>query len=313
MAFATLICSGAGLYAIHDRDGFGFITRDGEVAILPRFRHVWGFSEGLCAVQIDDSLGYIDGTGALVVSNRYQKAEDHRGGRALVERDGKYGYIDRQGRERIELAYEDAWPFDSGHAAVAVRDGGKTAYGIIDVDGHYVVEPRYQYIGPFSSGVAVYRHRGLWGLLSASGDVLVEAQFTAEPGRYASGLSPLADADGKWGYIGLRGTFAIPPRFHFSEGLGHVELDNGLHGYVDSQGHMVIAAGFEDAFPFSEGLAAVKRGGRFGFIGRDGEWVIPAQFLEALPFKQGLALVSFEEKRAYVTKSGHVVWEGENR
>lgn len=48
---------------------------------------------------------------------------------------------------------------------------------------------------------------------------------------------------------------------------------------------------FEELYPFSEGMAAVRKDGKFGFINIKGELVITCQYLYVGPFKEGLACV----------------------
>lgn len=54
--------------------------------------------------------------------------------------------------------------------------------------------------------------------------------------------------------------------------------ESGLYGYQTIQGKMVISPQFEDAKPFSEGLAAVYNGQRWGYINTKGEYVIYPKF-----------------------------------
>jgi hypothetical protein len=62
-------------------------------------------------------------------------------------------------------------------------------------------------------------------------------------------------------------------------------------GFIDNRGKMVIAARYESALPFSEGLAGVKREGRWGYIDRNGSEVIPIRYRSAQGFKNGVAIV----------------------
>lgn len=48
--------------------------------------------------------------------------------------------------------------------------------------------------------------------------------------------------------------------------------ETGLYGYQTTQGKIVISPQFEDAKPFSEGLAAVYNGQRWGYINSKGEY-----------------------------------------
>jgi hypothetical protein len=62
-------------------------------------------------------------------------------------------------------------------------------------------------------------------------------------------------------------------------------------GFIDNRGRTAIAARYESALPFSEGLAAVKREGRWGYIDRTGTEVIPMRYKTAQSFHKGVAIV----------------------
>ena len=66
---------------------------------------------------------------------------------------------------------------------------------------------------------------------------------------------------------------------------------NDKVGFMDKAGRQVIPPRYNDAQPFSEGLAAVKLGDKYGYIDRSGKMVIPPQFEDAGPFSEGLAPV----------------------
>lgn len=73
---------------------------------------------------------------------------------------------------------------------------------------------------------------------------------------------------------------------------------NELFGYVDTlTGDTVIPAIYTDAYPFSEGLAAITTDDchevcRYGYIDKAGKLVIPVEYSEATVFKDGLAMVA---------------------
>ena len=71
------------------------------------------------------------------------------------------------------------------------------------------------------------------------------------------------------------GTFVINPQFDdafpFSEGLAHVRIGDyqtGKAGFIDKTGAFVINPQFDFAASFSDGLAHVRIGGKWGFIAR---------------------------------------------
>ena len=71
----------------------------------------------------------------------------------------------------------------------------------------------------------------------------------------------------------------------------------------------VIAPQYEAAEPFSEGLAAVKRDGKWGYIDTAGELVIPFRFERAYDFSEGCAVVSpsVAERNVYTLANGSTI------
>ncbi len=67
---------------------------------------------------------------------------------------------------------------------------------------------------------------------------------------------------------------------------------NHKYGFKNDVGETVIPPKYDDARDFSEGLAAVKMGGRWGYIDARGKLIVPITLYRASPFSEGLALVS---------------------
>ncbi len=89
-----------------------------------------------------------------------------------------------------------------------------------------------------------------------------------------------AERNGKWGYIKRTTVFdqelVIPYQYDhatsFSEGLAMVKKD-GKFGYINKQGELVIPFQFEYATPFTKGTATVKRDGKLGTIDKSGAFI----------------------------------------
>ena len=47
----------------------------------------------------------------------------------------------------------------------------------------------------------------------------------------------------------------------------------GLYGYIDNKGTIIINPQFDEACPFSEGLASVEIGDKWGYIDKTGKYV----------------------------------------
>lgn len=82
----------------------------------------------------------------------------------------------------------------------------------------------------------------------------------------------------------------IPRRFEvaepFSEGLAAVRIE-GLFGFINQQGDVIIAPRFQAASSFSGGYAEVRIGNASGAIDRSGQLVVPAKFKRLLHFYNG--------------------------
>lgn len=108
------------------------------------------------------------------------------------------------------------------------------------------------------------------------------------------------------------------PSTSFSEGLvPFTDFNSKKEGYLDRNGKVVIAATFDVAQRFSEGLAVVGKKNEFGelkyaFIDKTGHLTIPLEYTNApAPFSDGLAGVlpvnTEELQYAFINKKGEVV------
>jgi hypothetical protein len=122
----------------------------------------------------------------------------------------------------------------------------------------------------------------------------------------------------KCGFIDKQGRVVIPPRYVGAEdfrsnGLAHVETEDGTIGWINKKGRMVKEDGtWEDeeeikVGEFYEGLAYIKINGKYGFINRKNQTVIKPQYDSViLGFQEGLAAVQIGEKWGFIQKNGEI-------
>ena len=277
---------------------YGLMNYKGKVIVEPQYDYLENFSEGLAAVEKDGKWGFIDKKGREVIPLKFDSAGDFKNGVArvylkglagnvnkqgkvhyiknsdkyddvyeisyglyLVERNEKYGFMNKKGKEVIPLIYDSA--VDVTESLIRVSKGGK--YGLINKKGKVVVPIKYNHIGNFSEGLFV------------------------------------AKEDGKYGYIDKKGKEIIPFEYcegeDFHDGLARVRKDyeNG-DGYIDKKGRVVIPFNrYDNTTDFSEGLAAVKKDGKWGFVNKKGKEVIPLKYKFAGSFDKGLARVEHKD------------------
>ena len=145
------------------------------------------------------------------------------------------------------------------------------------------------------------RNGTAWFLLDRAGNI-VKPLGTLDyeyMGGFSEGLAYVSK-DGKCGYIDGSGQMVIPASFddayEFSEGLAAVgfgDWNTCKYGFIDQAGQMVIQPVYDDVnfTGFSEGLAAVKKGELWGFIDKTGKEVIPPAYDYVYSFSEGLAMV----------------------
>ena len=295
------------LLPIQENFKWGYINQAGEIVIKPQFDSAEEFSEGLAFVRYANrekplkpgqttpelilGAGFIDETGNVVLE---LESPSYLGGDNFFEgltkfwsgESGRslYGYIDKTGKIIIKPQFTYAYEFVEGLAAVCVDE----KCGFIDKSGTFVIAPKYRVTFPFSDGFAVVGlDHDKVGFVNKSGELVIEPQFG-----------------------NLVGTI-------FKEGLARVAYTHGKYGYVNTQGALVIPMQFDQAQPFSEGLAGVYVDGKWGYIDRTGKFVIPPQFRGAGPFVEGLAPVNSESslmkteqtgvETGYIDKTGKMI------
>jgi hypothetical protein len=92
----------------------------------------------------------------------------------------------------------------------------------------------------------------------------------------------------------------------FSEGMAAVKKD-GKWGFIDLSGNLVIANKYDSAGSFSEGLCAVQTGYAWNYIDKTGKTVIHGDFEAANAFSEGRASVMINNKYALIDKDGNLL------
>jgi hypothetical protein len=99
-------------------------------------------------------------------------------------------------------------------------------------------------------------------------------------------------SEGLWGYIDTNGTVIIPPTYpmagFFYEGLAYAQLGDAL-GFIDVSGKEVIQPKYPAAYNFNEGFASVMDMEEWGIINTKGEMVIKPKLKHPVQFHNGLA------------------------
>ena len=85
--------------------------------------------------------------------------------------------------------------------------------------------------------------------------------------------------------------------------------ENGLYGFMDTAGKIVIPPRFPAAGIFAEGLAPARLEGLYGYIDTTGVWEIEPRFDFAESFRNGLAHVFVDGKPFVIDRRGTVLFD----
>lgn len=293
---------------------WGYIDPKGTVVISSRFDYAARFSEGRARIGMDGLFGFIDTSGQLIVRPQFLRASDYANGRARVRADANQSryYLDLDGIAVIppDSNRNDAKDFSDGMAAVMIA--GK--WGYIDTTGKQVIPPTYSAPGRFQNGMCNVKLVESWGLIDKQGNWLIPAKYSWLDNMDEDLIRARMRDKGPpiWVFIDLHDQVVLKlPEYEevwsFSEGLAHVKR-KGKWGFIDKRGKLVIEPAFEAATGFSEGFAAVKSDSLWGYIDKKGKLTIEPRFTLADPFMGGLAYVNLGKRWGYIDKTGKVIW-----
>lgn len=192
-----------------------------------------GMAQNLNRFYENGKVGYRNTSGETVVDAHFDAGSEFQEGFAIVLVGSKRGYIDHSGKLAIPAQFEDAAPFCEGLASVSL--GGK--YGYITTSGHWHITNEFQKAESFSEGFALVSRNGKSFFIDGNGQQTFNLFF--DQGRsFTEGFA--AVKIGRWGYIDRSGKFVIKCQyddaFPFTDGIA-VVLEKGIRRYIDPKNH----------------------------------------------------------------------------
>ena len=103
-----------------EKDSFGFINKSAKYVIPTGiYDDAKFFSEGLAPVEDNEKWGYINKEGKIAIPLAYEEAQIFSSGYAAVRSNGKWGYINKEGKAVTKFDYDYASNFTSNGAIVS--------------------------------------------------------------------------------------------------------------------------------------------------------------------------------------------------
>lgn len=307
-----------------------YVDRQGKMVIAPQELLSQPYAEGLTAApaataQGQRRWGYVDAAGRSVIAPTFDDAQAFEGGVAVVGMADawgtvKYGAIDRNGALKVAMVHDQLRTIGAGLLRAQSKD---KVHRVFNSGGRDITPAGVDFVGIASEGLVRVWAGQLQGFMTLEGELVVAPRY-AQASDFKEGRARVW-IDGKYGYIDRRGQLAVPARWDgaedFSDGLALVKegVKEGVKDrtrllFIDASGKPVIEPGpeVERAWPFSQGLAAVKIAGKHGYIDKRGQLVVAPTYSFVRAFEPGgLAYVGQGRSTAYIRRDGSVAWRSD--
>ena len=289
-------------------DHWGLIDVNGNYVLDPVYETIFDWKDGIALLEkistkidvggkwtnhYNGKYGFINDSGTLITDFSFGYANDFSNGFAAVNKNKEWGFIDTSGKLSIPCQFEDIKFFEQESCVVKADK----KWGLINKQGKWEIENRFEHLSAFSFGLAIAETKS--GIIfkderkfviDKKGDKIIDLPKEWKWFQPVSnnliliGTSSGYPGERTYGFMDLNGRIVSKPQF-----------------YTDSDNLF-------DVGEFSEGMLPVRnKNGVKGFINEEGELVIPLRFKSTTAFKNGIAKVSTENETFYIDKSGATV------
>jgi hypothetical protein len=289
---------------------WGFINRQGQLAITPQYDFVDDFHNGRAIVKMNGKYGVINLDNEFVIKPEYDYIEFLRNTNnsfyAIYLNTPRYGVINDKGQILVQVKYESLGNWQEGLSPF--RSGKK--FGFIDVDGQVAIPAEYDKVKDFSENLAAVQKNRLWGYIDHAGNFVIQPAYSSA-GNFQNGKAPVTARKGN-GYVNPKGevTFSKYSKcFEYYKGMAKVKV-KGKFGFIDEKGKWVIHPHYKNISDFNQyNMAIVKKGRKYGVIDRKGHHVTHISYQKIGAFSEGYAAVQRKNKYGFIDSTGKVVIE----
>lgn len=255
-----------------------------------RYTYVSEYSCSYCyaANAEGTQYGYCNVEGKEIIKPQYLQAGAFGNEYAAVQDNtGEFYFIDTNGNRKLNVP-KDITITKVGFLSsdrYPVGTEGKMYYA--DTQGNLVLGP-YEDATAYNGQVAAVKESDFWYLIDLEGKKVSDAYLGfAMDVKEIIFRNNVVFAKTEQGYVCLNGqcerindVFYEDAKCFLDTTYTAVKID-GKWGYIDNTGKICIEPQYEDAKPFTNGLAAVKTKGFWGYIDMEGNIVIEPVFQDA--------------------------------
>ena len=282
-------------YAAMSKKGlWGFINTEGKEIVAPIYDLTFPFNGEFATVMKDGFFGAVNVQGQEVFPCLYEAPIEFREGLNVtwLKKSGMYFLVDKNNERVGSQEFSATMPAVSG--LIPVKAQGK--WGAISVSTGELVAPLiYERFWAYS-GFVIVRQKGKWGLIDSNAKEIIPPIYDdiisgGEPSFFVRkgalwGVVKIEDGGQVVTIVPCSLDYEIFAHRSVKEGLLEVAR-NGLYGFLDLSGDLVVDCIYDEVYSFVNGFACVQRDGLFGIINKQGVEIIPCKYRKTTEFKGG--------------------------
>lgn len=292
------------------RPFYGFLNEDFEWVVPPTFVRVYDFQNGFARVRTKSGrYKFIDTAGNFISKKRFTRAKDFHHGLALVYQGAKAGVLDENGNMVIPLRQHRVFVQEG----VVFTQKGRTLKVYNNVGKRIAKHKHTGRVYPMKNGLARVRQKGYLGYLNQKGEWQIAPRYMTAT-DFENGFA-LAGKGREKKIINLNGDTMCSRLFKtklgFSNGffVQHIKVQGGVKKfyYVNTSGYNQFGVYFEDAKPFENGKAVVRKGGYYGVIDTNGLFIVPPIFTSIAKTTEQLVVARNDFNYGLLDQNGNQV------
>lgn len=295
-------------------------------------QHIQAFESGLAVSQKDGKYGYVNEKLKPIINHQFDLAEAFIGERAItgIKYGSKFKYrlINKQGQyvgefyDEIKHIGQNFYRVRNDVQGKKYGDTGYYAWQLMNADGVIITTRSYEIMDDFFNDRARVCIQKSCGFISSTGREVIALGMASNQelfshvsdyssghldkrvGKtqgYASGLS-IHSKDGLKGYMDTYGKIIIAHQFknanHFNDGVAVVETNDGI-GVIDTQGNFIVKphASYEKIHNFKEGVAVFIQNKKYAVMDKQGNIIVPTSknYTKIYDFSHGTAMIKQDE------------------
>jgi hypothetical protein len=279
------------------------------------------FREGMAAVCRSGKWGYVDKNGEIAIPCRYDAAFSFRYGAACVVTEGRASLIDRQGHTLLATSYGELERQADGW--MIAKDRTVWRVGCLNPAGELAIPCKYSYV-EFGDGALAKVHTGKlfqqgsarFGFVNRAGEEVIPLIYT-DARVFCGGCAEVSTegwryGGGKWGLLDETGAYIFEPQFaqlDQLDGLVRFALSKEAVGVMNLAGENILPPEYEDIFLFTGGVIGAQKGERWGLYHPDGSELMPFRYDYLYARWNDLDRIgaAMGDKEGYVDRYGNII------